>query len=136
MESPRGLSDPALGDFKQALADADVVFSLGKRIDFSVNFGEAFAADCRILVVDADAEGNLRTDLTAQLLSDCPRGPEVTISCGGHSTNSIFPNDHEQQEMTYIAVLCSDGILTLSLVGDSAAKFLGIRSGDKVVVKW
>jgi S-adenosylmethionine hydrolase len=87
-------------------------------------------------VVEADREGNLRTDITAEILSDCPRGPEVTILCEGHSTNSIFPHDHEQQEMTYIAVLCADGVLMLSLVGDSAAKFLGIRSGDKVVVKW
>ncbi len=87
-------------------------------------------------VVEADGDGNLRTDITEEILGDCPHGAEVTIFCEGHTTNSIFPHDHNQDEMTYIAVLCEDGVLMLSLVGDSAAKFLGIRAGDKVLVSW
>ncbi len=44
LESPRGLNDPSLGNFKSLLARADVVVSLGKRIDFSVRFGIDFTA--------------------------------------------------------------------------------------------
>ncbi|HVQ76383.1 MAG TPA: thiamine pyrophosphate-binding protein, partial [Candidatus Binatia bacterium] len=45
MESPRGVNDPWLHAGVGALAEADVVLLLGKRLDFSLRFGEppAFA---------------------------------------------------------------------------------------------
>ena len=43
MESPRGTSDPSLGRLAQVLKKADVVLLLGKRLDFTLKFGEAFA---------------------------------------------------------------------------------------------
>ena len=48
MESPRGLKDPALGDFRQALARADVVLSLGKPVNYTLGFGAStvFAPGC------------------------------------------------------------------------------------------
>jgi len=55
MESPRGVGDPSLGDFAQLLARADCVLLLGKRLDFTLKFGAAFARDCDVLQVDADA---------------------------------------------------------------------------------
>jgi acetolactate synthase-1/2/3 large subunit len=65
MESPRGLKDPALGDFAKALAKADVVLSLGKPIDFTLGFGGlAHCADsCRWMVIDADAAERDRAHL-------------------------------------------------------------------------
>lgn len=56
MESPRGLNDPALGDLRQVLARADLIISLGKRLDFTTGFGSqaALAADCKYIIVDAD----------------------------------------------------------------------------------
>ena len=39
MESPRGANDPALGRWKAAWREADLVVALGKPIDFSVGFG-------------------------------------------------------------------------------------------------
>ncbi len=49
MESPRGVNDPSLGRLAQILARADVAILAGKRLDFTLKFGRAFAAGCRIL---------------------------------------------------------------------------------------
>lgn len=56
MESPRGLKDPALGNFSSILAEADLVLSLGKRLDHTLNFAQTppFSPNCRFLVMDAD----------------------------------------------------------------------------------
>ena len=55
MESPRGVADPALGAWGDALARADAVLLLGKRLDFTLKFGRApFGAHVRWAQVDAD----------------------------------------------------------------------------------
>ncbi len=58
MESPRGLGDPSLGAFAQALAEADLVVLLGKALDFTLRFGRApaIAAAARFVVVEPEAE--------------------------------------------------------------------------------
>jgi acetolactate synthase-1/2/3 large subunit len=74
MESPRGLKDPALGDFAQALAKADVVLSLGKPVNYTLGFGAAAAcsSSCRWIVVDADAAERDRAHLNlGERLSIC-----------------------------------------------------------------
>jgi acetolactate synthase-1/2/3 large subunit len=61
MESPRSPKDPSLGDFSQALAQADLIVCLGKTVDFSLGFGAASVVDerCAWLVVSAEvAERN------------------------------------------------------------------------------
>ncbi len=57
MESPRGMADPSLGAFPEALARADCVLLAGKRLDFTLRYGGASAFDpaCEFLQVDADA---------------------------------------------------------------------------------
>ena len=55
MESPRGANDPCLGAVAEVLAEADTVLSLGKLMDFSVQFGNALHADCEIVHIDPDA---------------------------------------------------------------------------------
>ena len=52
MESPRGVNDPCLGLLAEVLAAADVVVLAGKRRDFTLKFGAAFAKDCRVLETD------------------------------------------------------------------------------------
>lgn len=54
MESPRGANDPCLGAVAEVLAEADTVLSVGKLLDFSVQFGNALDPDCRVLHVDPD----------------------------------------------------------------------------------
>ena len=78
MESPRGLKDPALGDFAKALVKADVILFLGKAVDFSVNFGQfpAVDSDCKFIVTNAEsnlidqAKRNLGDRLVAAYKAD------------------------------------------------------------------
>ena len=56
MESPRGVNDPCLGAFAEALGEADTVLALGKMVDFSFQFGSALADDCTVMDIDADGE--------------------------------------------------------------------------------
>jgi acetolactate synthase-1/2/3 large subunit len=57
MESPRGFNDPWLLLASPLIGRADLLLLLGKKPDFVVRFAEppAFAADCRVIQVDADA---------------------------------------------------------------------------------
>jgi acetolactate synthase I/II/III large subunit len=56
MESPRGILDPSLGSFAQVLAQSDCVLFLGKKIDFTVKFGQSptFLDACQFLQIDPD----------------------------------------------------------------------------------
>jgi acetolactate synthase-1/2/3 large subunit len=56
MESPRGVNDPSLGLLAEVLAAADVVVLAGKRRDFTLRFGAAFAQDCKVLEVESCTE--------------------------------------------------------------------------------
>jgi acetolactate synthase-1/2/3 large subunit len=55
MESPRGVNDPCLGAFAEALAEADMVLALGKMIDFSFQYGAALNKDCKVIDIDAES---------------------------------------------------------------------------------
>ncbi len=48
MESPRGVNDPSLGRLAGVLKQADAVLLAGKQRDFTLQFGKAFAEDCRV----------------------------------------------------------------------------------------
>ena len=52
MESPRGVNDPSLGAFAGVLARADYVALVGKRRDFTLRFGKAFAPDCEVIAIE------------------------------------------------------------------------------------
>ncbi len=55
MESPRGVADASLGAFAQVLARADAVLLLGKRVDFTLKFGQApFPAQAAVFQIDAE----------------------------------------------------------------------------------
>ncbi len=63
MESPRGVNDPWLHLATNCLAEADVVLLVGKKLDFSLRFGQPpfFSKTCRFIQIDADEE-QLRED--------------------------------------------------------------------------
>ncbi len=65
MESPRGLKDPSLGDFAQALKRADLVVSLGKPVNFTLGFGSVSVTEpsCRWIVIDSEARERDRSAL-------------------------------------------------------------------------
>jgi acetolactate synthase-1/2/3 large subunit len=76
MESPRGIGDPSLGAFGEVLAQADCVFLLGKRLDFTLKFGKgpAFRAQCEFLQIDPDAEVKA---VTESLIEEARKQPPV-----------------------------------------------------------
>ena len=88
-------------------------------------------------VVSISDEGIAITDIAVDQLADVPAEDDsVSISCEGHTTQKIFPVEHGQAEMTFIAAQGKSGFLEISLVGDSVATFLGIKAGSDVTVKW
>jgi len=87
-------------------------------------------------VVSISPSGDAVTDLSHEMLRDVPSSDQTAIECGGHTTLGIYTVDHQQPEMTFLAVLSDSGFLELSLIGDSAAKFLGLKEGDPVAIKW
>lgn len=80
--------------------------------------------------------GDLISDISHDQLAAAPRNEKTTITCDEHRTLGIYPADHQQPEMTYVAVLGESGFLELCIVGESAAMFLGIRPGAKVDISW
>ena len=57
MGSPRGINDPGLGAFAEALAQADLLVLVGRKPDVGLKFLEApFVTDgCRVVLIDPDA---------------------------------------------------------------------------------
>lgn len=57
-ESPRGVNDPSLGDFASILAQADCLILIGKRLDFTLQFGQPpFLQDgAKLIQIDADQD--------------------------------------------------------------------------------
>jgi len=58
MESPRGLKDPSLGAVASVLSQADVIVSLGKKLDFTTGFAQppAISGSCQLYVSDPEPE--------------------------------------------------------------------------------
>ena len=57
MESPRGVNDPWLHGATNCLSKADLVLLVGKKLDFSLRFGQPpfFLEGCRFIQIDPDA---------------------------------------------------------------------------------
>ncbi len=87
-------------------------------------------------IVEVSNRGDLISDLGAEDLAGIPRDHSVSIKCGGHVTAGIHPVDHDQPELTFLALVNENERLVLSLVGDSASQFLGIRVGEPLVISW
>ena len=87
-------------------------------------------------VVSVSDAGDLITDIKVADLGAVPRDESVRIKCEGHLTIDIFPTEHGQPEMTFIALEGKSGCLELSLVGDDASRFLSISVGSTVAIAW
>jgi S-adenosylmethionine hydrolase len=87
-------------------------------------------------IVGYSEAGNLVSDIENDALRDAPRDNSVTITCDEHQTNGIFAADHPEEPSTLMAILGSSGCLEITIVGESAKAMLGIKAGEKVVVKW
>lgn len=87
-------------------------------------------------VVAYSESGNLITDIPHDRLRTVPSGGSVSVVCDEHETVGIFPADHKEPDFTFLAMLGPSGFLELAIVGESAKAMLGVRLGEKVLVKW
>ncbi len=87
-------------------------------------------------VVAVDSFGNLETNITAEMLAGRPTDERVCIVCGIYETFGIYRTYAEQPNGMLVALINSVGRLELALVGDNAARRLGVGPGTPVVVAW
>lgn len=80
--------------------------------------------------------GNLVSDIPHERLKGVPTGDSAKVICDEHETVGIYAADHKEEACTLLAILGDSGCLELTIVGDSAKVMLGVRLGEKVVVKW
>ena len=86
-------------------------------------------------VVSVTESGDLVTDLSTEQLADTPQDEQTTIRCEDHVTHGLYPEDHGQPDLTFLAIL-GGGNLILTLVSENASTFLGLTAGCKVTVSW
>ena len=83
MQSPRGMSDPALGKLRPVLKEADRIILLDKDVDFTLGFGaeESLGAE-RVALVAATAENIARTGalITGRLEWGCIGDPADALT--------------------------------------------------------
>ncbi len=90
MESPRGLKDPSLGDIGRILRQADLIVNFGKRVDFTLSFGQAGPFDKNtewITVLPCaeqrdQAQRNLGTRLKTSIAADARDMARALIEAG------------------------------------------------------
>jgi hypothetical protein len=86
-------------------------------------------------VVEISATGDLVTDLTESALASVGRSQETKIIVDEEfETFGIYGSNHEQPDMTLIAILEPGQPLRLHLVSDSAHSMLGVQKGATVEV--
>ena len=87
-------------------------------------------------VVEISPSGDLVTDITYAQLSALGYNAETKVIVDEEfETIGIYSEDHQQPEMTLIAILSEIAPLRLSLVSDSASMMLGVKVGAKVEIK-
>ena len=87
-------------------------------------------------VVSVTDSGSLVTDITPEQLRHAPTDERVRVHCDEHFTLGLHRSDHNEPDMTFLAVVSDNQALQLDIVGDSASMMLGIGVGDRVVVEW
>jgi S-adenosylmethionine hydrolase len=87
-------------------------------------------------VISVTEAGTLVTDIGAEQLAAAPRDERVRVECDEHVTQGLFTPEHTEPEMTFLAVIGSDGVLRLEIVGDNASLMLGVGVGQRVAVEW
>ena len=87
-------------------------------------------------VTEINDAGDLVTDIHRDQLIDVPRDQSVTVSFGAFETVGIYEADHGEPESTLIAVIGSQDLLELGIVGLSIHEMLRVGVGEKVSIKW
>jgi S-adenosylmethionine hydrolase len=104
----------------------------------TLDWPEARPSPARIdgVVIEIDSFGNLITNITADLLAGRPTDRRACVVCNIYETWGIFHAYAEQPQGALVALIGSCNRLELALVGQSAARRLGIGLGAAVTVAW
>jgi S-adenosylmethionine hydrolase len=87
-------------------------------------------------VLEIDSFGNVITNITVEMLAGHPTDERACVVCGLYETWGIYATYGQQPSGTLIAVVGSSGRLELAIVGDNAARRLGIQIGSPVTLAW
>ena len=87
-------------------------------------------------VIEVDGFGNLITNITAEMLAGRPTDSRASIVCAGHEVRGIHRAYAEQPDGMLAALVGSNGRLELAVVGDNAARRLGVGVGLSVTIRW
>ncbi len=101
MESPRGLNDPCLGAFKTIIHEADVIVSLGKRIDFSIGFGNDTHGDWVVVAGSTrmieQAQQNLKDKLVCSVLANPLQVASALVNESAITNYDAWPGRVQEQ---------------------------------------
>lgn len=87
-------------------------------------------------VIEVDSFGNLITNITADLLADRATDRRACVVFNIYETWGIYHAYADQPNGTLIALVGSGGRLELAVVGDNAARRLGVDVGAPVTIAW
>lgn len=104
----------------------------------SLEWQEARVSPTRVdgCVIEIDTFGNLITNITASVLAGRPTDRRACIACNIYETWGIYRAYGDQVKGTFVALIGSSDRLELAIVGDNAAKRLGIGVGTPVAIAW
>jgi len=110
MESPRGVFDPALGAFTEVLAEADLLVLMGKKLDFTLQLGQAPFINSRASIIQVDPEDSVLalTQRNAgdrmQLLGLAQSDPEEALDAIARALQSGSPVSPQWAEQVAQAI--------------------------------
>jgi S-adenosylmethionine hydrolase len=87
-------------------------------------------------VLEIDSFGNLITNITSDMLVDRPNDHRVCVVFNIFETWGIYRTYGNQLSGTLCAIIGSNDRLELAIVGDNAARRLGIEIGTPVILAW
>jgi S-adenosylmethionine hydrolase len=87
-------------------------------------------------VIEIDSFGNLITNITANIFAGRPTDRRACVVCNIYETWGIYRTYGDQPNGTFIALIGSNGRMELAIVGDNAARRLGIGAGAPVTIAW
>jgi len=104
----------------------------------TLEWPEAWRTSSRIdgAVIEIDSFGNLITNITGEMLSGRPTDHRLCVVCNIYETWGVYHAYANQPNGTLIALIGSSGRLELAIVGDNAARRLGIGVGSPVTLAW
>lgn len=97
---------------------------------------ETVAGKLRGKVIAVRDNGDVVADLMREQFRGVSNHQKMSVTCEGHCTAGIFDASHSEPAMTLVALWGPEGHLELTLVGENASEFLGIKSGAPIVVEW